>query len=66
MIWGRVSSSLAAKLGSMVVHVEEFTSADGHSFDLGALRAIAADQEVQEWVDNLRADGMVPVKRGEG
>ena len=56
-------ASLLAKLGSIIVHVEEATGADGHAYDLIATRQLIADREVQEWLDGMRKAAMLPVKR---
>lgn len=55
--------ALAAKLGSIVVHMEELSSADGHSFDKIAIEALVADSDVQAWISQLRGMALVPVKR---
>ena len=59
------SASLLAKLGSIVVHVKEAASEDGHAFDWFAVRSLIADREVQEWLDGMRKAEMVPVRRRE-
>lgn len=55
--------ALIAKLGSILVHVEEGLSDDGHHFDWTATRSLLSDREVQQWIDGLRANALVPVKR---
>lgn len=59
------SPALLAKVGSILVHLEESSGPLGHAFDVIALRQLAADAEVQEWLDGLRKLAMVPVKRTE-
>jgi hypothetical protein len=54
---------LAAKLGSLIVHVEEGISAKGHPFDAVTVKSMLADQEIQEWLDSLRKLALLPVKR---
>jgi hypothetical protein len=56
-------AALICKLGSIVVHMEELHSADGHEFDKAALDQLLIDPEVQEWIEGLRKMAMVPVKR---
>lgn len=58
-----VPFSQAAKLGSLVVHIEEFLSPQGDPFDADAIRGLLADPEVQTFVEALRALALVPVKR---
>jgi hypothetical protein len=55
--------ALIAKLGSILVHVEEGLSDGGHHFDWTATRSLLADREVQQWIEGLRAQALVPVKR---
>ena len=55
------SLSLLAKLGSIVVHVEEARSAYAHKFDWYSTEALLADQEVQEWIKAMGA--YLPKKR---
>lgn len=57
------SYSLIAKVGSILVHVEEATGDDGHEFDWATIRQLLADREVQEWLDGLRRHALVPVQR---
>ena len=53
--------TLAVKLGSIVVHVEELLAPQGHHFDRAALEALLRDEEVASW---LKAMGpLVPCKR---
>lgn len=55
------SLSLLSKLGSIIIHTDEFLSSKGHQFDKVALEQLIADAEVQQW---LKAMGpLVPVKR---
>lgn len=58
MSWG-----LAAKLGSILVHVEEGASMNGHAFDWIATKPLLADPEVVAWLGELRKLALVPVKR---
>lgn len=56
-------ASLAAKVGSVLVHVEEGTSADGHAFDWEATRSLLGQADVVEWLRALQKLALVPVKR---
>lgn len=57
------SVSLLCKLGSAVVHIEEATSAKGHTFDRVALNSLLADPELKEWLEAMRRQAFLPVKR---
>lgn len=56
-------ASLLLKLGSIVVHTEEFLSPHGHEFDEQAIRQLLADPEVVEWRAAMDAAAMLPKKR---
>ncbi len=58
-----LSAPLASKLGSVVVHVEEMLSPTGHDFDRIALEGLLADPDIREWITDLQAMALVPVKR---
>lgn len=55
------SISLLSKLGSIVVHAEEFISPQGHQLDVAALSTLLKDHEVVEWIKGMRV--FIPVKR---
>ncbi len=55
--------ALLAKLGSIIVHVEEAASSDAHAFDFGAFHTLRADHDVQEWVEGMQRLALVPAKR---
>ena len=57
------SPSLLAKLGSIMVHVEECYSTDGHAFDKIAVEQLLIDPEVTEWRKAMDAISMLPKKR---
>lgn len=59
------SASLLSKLGSALVHAEELTEPGAHSFDLEAFKRLADDPEVIEWVEQMSALALLPVKRSE-
>lgn len=54
---------LLVKLGSAVVHADEAMSADGHAADEAAFRSILADPEVSDWIAQMNASALLPVKR---
>lgn len=55
--------STLVKLGSIIVHLEEVLSPKGHSFDRYALQTLWDDPEVKEWIAQMNAMAMLPVKR---
>ena len=57
------SAALLCKLGSLVVHAEEYLSPDGHRFDLDALKAGLSDADVKAWLAAMQKMALVPVKR---
>jgi len=59
----RVGVSMAVKLGSIAVHVEELLSSNGHEFDTAALKTLLDDAEVKEWLDAMSKKAFLPVKR---
>jgi hypothetical protein len=58
-----IDAALAAKLGSILVHVEEGRSSAGHAFDWLAVDALMADAAVLEWIRALQKIALVPLKR---
>lgn len=57
------SAALLAKLGSIVVHVEEARSPGGHHFDWHTTDVLMQDDEVKEWLNSMQKMAMVPRKR---
>ena len=57
--------ALLCKLGSVIVHADEFLSPGGHHLDETAFRMALADPDVQGWLAQMRAMAMVPLKRTE-
>ena len=55
--------TLLCKLGSIVVHAEEFLSPRGHPVDKAALDDLLKDPEVRAWLDDMGREALVPVKR---
>ena len=56
-------ASLLVKIGSIAVHAEEILSPKGHEFDRHALETLFDDAEVKEWIAQMNAMAMLPVKR---
>lgn len=59
----KLTLSLLVKLASVAVHVEEYLAPGGHPFDAQAIRSILADAEVKKCFEQMRAMGLLPVKR---
>jgi hypothetical protein len=60
------SPAMLVKLGSLIVHYEEFTAPNsGHEFDKLAIDAIRQQPDVREWFTQMDNMGMLPKKRQE-
>ena len=57
----RPSLQLLAKIGAVVVHVDELFSPDGRNIDKEAIMPLLADPEVRQWVKDMGA--LLPLKR---
>lgn len=57
------SAALLAKLGSIIVHVQEYHSATGHPWDKQAMDSLLEDGELKEWMLAMDAMAMLPKKR---
>lgn len=55
------SVTLLCKLGSAVVHAEEYLSPKGHPLDKIAFDTAIGDPEVQAWLKEMKV--YLPVKR---
>lgn len=59
---------LLAKLGSLVVHIEEFLSLSGHEFkwrlNKTVIEQLLEDPEVREWMAEMDRMALLPKKRG--
>lgn len=51
------------KLGSALVHAEEFFSPTGHPLDKQTFESLMRDPEVVEWLKEMNALALLPVKR---
>ncbi len=60
------SHALLSKIGSIIIHMEELSSPDGHLFDVTVLKVLWDDSEVREWMAGMRALALLPVKRNPG
>lgn len=57
------SATTLVKLGSAIIHADEFLSDDGHPYDRVAFEELLRDPDVVEWVAAMNAMAMLPVKR---
>ena len=55
--------SLLAKIGSIVVHTDEYLSVEGHNYDREAINALLAAPDVREWLEAMAGLALVPQKR---
>jgi len=55
--------SLLVKLGSIAIHAEEYLSPNGHPHDKIALDSCLQEYEVQQWLQQMNAMALLPVKR---
>jgi len=61
----RPSVALLSKLGSIVIHLDEALSSDGHYFDKVSLEQLQSDPEVAAWIKSMDAMALIPKKRSE-
>lgn len=54
---------LLVKLGSALVHADEFMSPGGHPLDKTTFDGLMQDAEVQEWIADMTKLALLPVKR---
>jgi hypothetical protein len=59
----RPTASLLVKLGSIAIHAEELLSPTGHPLDRVAMQTLYGDEEVKDWIAQMNAMAMLPVKR---
>lgn len=59
------SMALLVKLGSLVVHADEYLDAagNGHPFDKNAFDALMTEPEVAEWLKAMGKMALIPLKR---
>lgn len=57
------SLQLLVKIGSALVHAEEYHSPKGHPLDLDAFKSAMTDPEIQNWISAGTENGLLPVKR---
>jgi hypothetical protein len=54
---------LLIKLGSAIVHADEFLSDKGHELDLHTFKQLLNDEDVKEWISQGTKQAFLPVKR---
>ena len=59
----RPHGQLLVKLGSIIVHFQEWTSNNGHEFDKTALDSLLQDKDVIEWMREMNDLALLPMKR---
>jgi hypothetical protein len=57
------NATLLIKLGSIIVHLEEFVSVNGHPLDKQTAYQLLADEEVSAWLQEMTKRAFLPVKR---
>lgn len=55
--------SLLVKLGSLIVHYQEWAGRKGTHYDFIALERLEQDPEVKVWLRGMQDAGMLPIKR---
>lgn len=59
------SANLLIKLGSAIVHAEEYQSPHGHPLDKISFDTLMRDPQVAEWMADMRRLALLPVKRND-
>ena len=57
------SATLLVKLGSIIVHHQEWVSHKGHNFDKISIDSLIDDKEVSEWLNAMNELALLPLKR---
>lgn len=52
-----------AKIGSIIVHMQEYGGEGGHPFDATAARSLLADPEVRQWIEAMDKMALLPKRR---
>lgn len=55
--------ALLCKLGSIVVHVDEYLGPHGQAFDFDAIRGLLADPKIKEWLELMDDMALLPKQR---
>lgn len=62
----RPSAALLSAIGSALVHADEYLSEEGHPVDLEAFRSAMRNTGVRDWLAEMTAMAMLPVRRQKG
>lgn len=54
---------LLIKLGSIIVHYEEYNSSNGHFLDLQTVESLMEEEDVKEWFEGMSKMALLPQKR---
>lgn len=54
---------LLIKIGSLLVHYQEYNSPDGHHLDLSAIESLEKDPDLKEWLKQMTELALLPLKR---
>jgi len=54
---------LLIKLGSIIVHYEEWISGNGHELDKITIDAMMKQDDVKEWFKGMNEMALLPLKR---
>jgi hypothetical protein len=57
------SISLLCKLGSLIIHTDEFLSPSGHPIDKCSIDNLMRDPEVKEWLKQMADNALIVLKR---
>lgn len=57
------SATLLCKIGSIVIHADEFTGKGSHRFDLAAIKSLLKDDEVETWLCQMEGLALIPKRR---
>lgn len=57
------SPQLLIKLGSIIVHYQEWTSNKGHELDKSTIDALMDNEDVKEWFQEMNKLALLPLKR---
>lgn len=57
------NAQLLVKLGSLIVHYEEFNSNKGHPMDKTAIDSLMSDEDVKSWMKKMNELALLPIKR---
>lgn len=57
------SMALLAKIGSVIVHFDEYHSTDGHAHDFESAMQLLNDIEVKVWLARMKELALIPELR---